>query len=233
MQSRRFRIDYGPTELGHLGHRRHRKINTSGAGCQQCSQRSIHGLTDLIGRDIKEIIGRHADAQILDTLMDGASVVGDRSQTRIGIDTVTACHHLQDLGEIPGRSGHRTDHINRGRELHAARAWNQSVRRLETDEPIGRSWDTHGAARIRAETRISRAAGHRSTRTARRAAGNMLRVPSIATIAVGGIVPGCTEREFRHVERTHFECAGLFQTGGRGSNLLRSVIEYGFRTVAH
>jgi hypothetical protein len=46
-------------------------------------------------------------------------------------------------------------------------------------------------------------------------------------------VPGRTEREFRHVERSHFECTGLLQTSGRRRDLSGSLIEYGLRSVTH
>ena len=233
MQTGGFGVHDRPTQFGHRCHVRHFDLDDHRPRRAQIPHAAIERGSHLVGRDFKESAARDADAQAAHALRERARVVGRRAARTLPITGIEAGDDLQHERQIGDVACHRTEHVDRRRERHAAGAWYEPESGLQTDAAVGGRRNAHRAAGVRTDARVRRAERDRDARAARRTTGDVGRIVRIATIAEGRVMPGGTESEFGHGERTEFDRTGARETlehrGARGRGMPRTHA----RPVAH
>ncbi len=153
-------------------------------------------------------LGRHADAQPRGAVRQFGRIVGHRIAARGRVARIVAGDDPRQQRAILRGARQRADRVERPGARHRAVPADPRMGRLEPDHAADPGGQPHRAAGVRAERAEHQAGRDRGARAARRAAGDMRRIPRVAAMAPMRVMTARAGGEFRHVEPAERDRAG-------------------------
>src|SRR3954447_10190032 len=177
----------------------------------------------------------HANAELAHVLSNGVQVITDGNIGAISVVGVVTSDGLQEYSRIRYRARDRPNVVQRQRKRDDTAQAYSSIRRLESDTPAEGGRFTDRSRRIGSDGAKAEFRGHSRCRSARRASGNMSRLPRVGDLTVVSHDRTTAVREFVQVVLSQKDCTGVFQpahhlgifrgysifeqlTGGRGAD---------------
>ena len=208
MHRRRLRLGHGGGEQKDFLRIGHFDLDDARPQRFENRQAFLHTLSDIAGRAVVIMVGRHADFQSLDAAGESLFVIGSRFVDASRILGIGAGDDARQARAVVHGAGERAHGVLRPGARHDAVAADQAVGGLQSHHAARGSRQPHRAAGVRSQRAIAGACRHRRTRAARRAAGHVRRVPRVAAMSPVVVVSGRIGGELRHVETTQPDRAG-------------------------
>src|SRR3546814_13418517 len=179
---------------------RHLHFDDLGAHRPEDAQTLLQGAADFVVDAFVKVVDRYADPYPAYTARKHTLVIFDRHRAAGRILRIVSSDGRKDPGAVADRAGQGADLIEGEGEGHDTVAAYPPLRRLQARQAADARGQPDGATGVGAERTMHHARGDCRRRSARRAAGYVVRVPRIATVPPMRVVPGGPECEFGPVE---------------------------------
>ena len=185
---------------------------------------SIERLPDIGVHTNVKVAARDSDRRQGRLAVQFGLIVRHRNVERAGVHRIVAGNDTKQARTIACRSSERPDDVEGVRHRHRAPTAHPAICRHEADDARNRGGAADRAARIRAQRRMDHASADGDAGAARRAAGDVLRIPGIATLRIILIVAVRSHGELDHDEAAEIDGAGPVEPVDRRGDVRRPPV---------